>query len=146
VHRTPVVYDALTVVVNRTSFFGSTSEDILVFHDRGRETNLGFYGALSLNTHSRDWFLNVFLNLAVSRQRLTHYEPSSSTFQAPFFSSVTVTDVRTSSSTTLFSLTPGVYLTPGEGHRLLLGARWTKGIDTVTDGFVSPFVQYEILF
>ena len=145
-HWTPVAYDALTVVVTRTSLFGSTSEDVLVFHDIGTETNLGFYGALSLNTRRRDWPLNFFVNLAVSRQRLTHYEPHTSVFPYPFYYSVQVTDARTSSSATFVSLTPGLYLTVGEGHRLLLGARWNKGTDGVGEGFVSPFVQYEILF
>jgi hypothetical protein len=146
IHWTPTAYDALTVVVTNVSAFGNSSQDVAVFHDIGTDANMGFYGALTLNTRREDWPLNVFLNLAVSRQRLTHYEPHTSVFPAPFVYSFTIKDARTSSSATFVSLTPGVYLTMTGGHRVLLGARWNKGTDGVTEGFISPFVKYEILF
>lgn len=144
-HWTPVAYDALTVVVTRDTFLGGTSEDVQVFHDIGTETNLGFYGSLSLSTRRENWPVNLFINLGVSRQRLTNYYPHTSVFTWGTYSHTTI-DARISAWATFMSLTPGVYLTLAEGHRLLAGARWNKGTDGVTEGFVAPFVQYEVVF
>lgn len=145
VHWSPLAYDALTVVVTRISLFGSTTEDVAVFHDIGRETNLGFYGSLTLNTRRAEWPLNLFLNVALARQRVTNYEPHTSVFVAPFYTSVRITDVRASASATFLSVSPGVYLNFDLRQRLILGVRWTKGTDVVEGNFLSPFIQYEIV-
>lgn len=146
VHWTPISYDALTVVVTRTSVFGSSSEDVAVFHDRGQDTRFGFYSSVTANSRRPDWPLNFLLGFGFSSQRVTNYEPQTNIFEAPFFSSIRVTDARASVRATFLHAALGAYVSPLSGQRLLFGVRWIGSTDVVdaTNLFV-PFVRFEIL-
>jgi len=147
VHWTPISYDALTVVVTRTSVFGSSFEDVAVFHDRGQDTHLGFYSSVTANSRRPDWPLNFLVSFGVTSQRVTNYEPHTSIFEAPFFSSIRVTDTRASVRATFLHAAIAASLSPVPGQRLLFGVRWTTGTDVVSaTSLVSPFVRFEILF
>jgi hypothetical protein len=145
-HWTPTRYDGETVIVTRTTIFNTTTEDVYTYHDVGIETNMGFYGSFGLNTRRSEWFLNYFLQIGFARQRLTNYEPRTSTFETPFFFSSTVNDLRTSTYVTMLSLTPGIYLSVGDGERLLLGVRWNRGTTGVTQDHFAGVVKLDILF
>jgi hypothetical protein len=145
-HWTPTRYDGETVVVTRVTVFNSTTEDVYTYHDIGSETNVGLYGSLMINSRRSDWLLNVFLQFGFVRQRLTNYEPSTTTFPTPYFFSYTVNDLRNSSYVTMLSLTPGISVNLGDGQRVLIGARWNRGVVGADQGNISGVVKLDLLF
>lgn len=146
-HWSTLSYDALTVVVTRIGGVFGSSEDIAVFHDRSRQTRLGFYISSTMNTKFRDWPLNLFASIALSKQRLTDYEPRESALAYPFYTSVYVSDARANASITFLTVTPGVYFSAGESQRVLAGVRWTNGTNLENGTIMfAPFIQWEVVF
>jgi hypothetical protein len=147
VHWSSLSYDALTVVVTKVDGVFGSSENVAVFHDRSRQTHLGFYLSSTMNTRFRDWPVNLFASVSLSKQRLTDYEPRESALLYPFYTSMYVSDARANASITFLGVTPGVYFSVGQSQRVLAGVRWTTGTnfeDAPT--MFAPFIQWEVVF
>jgi hypothetical protein len=143
-------YDAYTKIVRTitpVSWWEPTTETYY-YHDIGTAVPLGFYGAVTVNTHNEKWPVNVFGQVAIVRQRLTSFTPHTEIYVAPGIVH-TVTDTRMSAYATLFECTPGVFVKLQPNLNLLAGVRLLTefALSNSTVGFVpSPMMQLDYRF
>lgn len=150
IHWQTVSYDASTVVVsNTTSIFGTSPSYVTFFHDREKETHINVHLAFTLNTTVKNWFVNPFVQLAISEQTLVDFEPSHLDggvygVLVPFIQ-YSVDDARTDQSTTFFIGSSGVYFDLNASNRVLVGVRFIEEIEAgmLPYTFVIPFLQFD---
>jgi hypothetical protein len=136
-------YDALTAIVS------SPDNEVGFFQDRGKGMQMDFYGAVTFNTTHADWFANIFLQVALSKQSLAKFKPSISApgYAYPFYSPVVIVhDQRAQFSSTFVIITPGVFFEIDPTMRLLGGVRFnmqTQIIESSPGSIVLPFLQVD---
>ncbi len=145
-HLQSMSYEATTLVKTTTTLFGSTSQEIGIFRDRDSETHLDFYGSLTINSKVEDWPADVFLSVAIARQKLTGFNPHTTVLEGPFVL-YSFSDARADASATVFSLSPGVSVNLGDSQRIQVGVRylsWTDIHNGSPSQFFSPFIQFDL--
>ena len=143
-----LMYEASTVVVRKEYGTGSTDQ-VGFFRDRGKSAPIDFYAAITFNTKHTDWLLNIFAQVALSKQSLAKFQPTvmEPLLYPPDFSpAVVVHDQRANFSSTVVFLTPGVYYDIDPTVRVLAGARiglQTEIEDSSPQTYVLPFLEFE---
>jgi hypothetical protein len=140
-------HDARTVVVTTSDFlFFGTSTNTMAYHDRGDDRALDFYAQMTLNTIIKRSPVNLFACTGIVRQTLFKYRPStvSETWLiVPVDVTESGTDVKC--RVVLFSLTPGLSLSPGRHYTVLAGWRmmWPLGGHLDPKPAAAPFLQLD---
>ena len=114
---------------------------------------MDFYGAFTFNTKHEDWFTNIFLQVALSKQSLAKFKP---TVVEPLFFPFplpvaptplsVVHDQRAEFSSTSLVITPGLYFDFDPTVRVLVGVRihhQTQIKEISPDTMVLPFLQLD---
>ena len=148
VHWQTLKYDAATVVERQvTSLFSSSSStDTFYFHDIGNSTLFDYYFSLTLNSKKHDWPLNFFAQIAISKQSLTNFQPSTQV-EYGLFETHIIVDTRAKSSATFLMITPGIYVNVGSSTRLLAGVRVAKETEIILgspDIILMPLLQFDL--
>jgi hypothetical protein len=146
--RSPSYVVQSAVVTRTTSVFGSTTESVGLYRDRGRTTFGDLYGGITVNTRNPEWPVHLFVNAALTRQHILSFSPSESTVEFPFRMAVEVRDAEAEYAVTLLCVTPGLAVPLGPRQQLLLGARYQLSFaDEETEESLltrwSPFVQVQ---
>ncbi|HUL42799.1 MAG TPA: hypothetical protein VLY03_00425 [Bacteroidota bacterium] len=141
-------YDASTVVVRETTswFTSETNTTTMFFHDNANGTVWDYYLSLMLNSKSNTSPVNVFIQLAFSREALTDFNPSREVVNGIFYEYIKV-DTRASSTASILMFTPGVYVNVGQSVRLLGGVRIAKELnlmDANSDPIFMPVFQLDL--
>lgn len=143
-----------TIVTERP--LSSSASTVYFYHDREKKADGSFYGALTLNSQRDDWSTNIFLQIGLTRQRISEYRPKALREEGwiipPFFPvpapTNIVSDVRGEFSATLVHVTPGVYFGLTETARVVCGVRFS--VETEIENrsrslIVSPVVQFDFV-
>ena len=144
-------YEASSIVVKRTSDVSTSNDEVGFFLDRGTSMPLDFYCAMTINTKHSDWFTNIFVQLALSKQSLAKFKPSivqpSAPYAFPLYSPVVIVhDQRAEFSSTFVVITPGVYFDVDPSVHILVGTRinlQTQIKDGSPSAIVLPFLQLD---
>jgi len=151
-HIQSIAYDAYTIAeIKETSFWGSTDEYVLFYHDIRESTHFDPFVNFTFNTAKKDWILNIFINGGYSVQSLLDFEPRSIDydwfFLPPFVFNTTYTyDYRGETTAGFVHLTPGIYFNFTEQSRLLIGARFyyeTQLNEATKNLFILPMMQVD---
>jgi len=148
-HIQTIAYDAYTIAeIKETSFWGSTDEYVLFYHDIRESTHFDPFVNFTFNTAKKDWVLNIFINGGYSVQSLLDFEPHSIDYDwfFPFFPANTTytTDFRGETTAGFVHFTPGIYFNFTEQSRLLIGARFyyeTQLEEASKNLFILPMMQ-----
>ena len=113
-HFQSIAYDAYTIAeIKETSFWGSTDEYVLFYHDIRESTHFDPFVNFTFNTAKKDWVLNIFINSGYSVQSLLDFEPRSIDYDWFFLfpaNTTYTTDFRGETTAGFVHFTPGVYL------------------------------------
>ncbi|MCU0333265.1 MAG: hypothetical protein MUE91_02920 [Ignavibacteriaceae bacterium] len=151
-HFQSIAYDAYTIAeIKETSFWGSTYEYVMFYHDIDETTYFDPFVNFTFNTAKKDWVLNIFINGGYSVQSLLDFEPRSIDydwfFLPPFVVNTTYTnDYRGETTAGFVHLTPGVYFNFAEQGRILIGARFyyeTQLEEVSQNLFILPMMQVD---
>ncbi len=151
-HFQSISYDAYTIAeIKETSFWGSTYEYVMFYHDIDETTYFDPFVNFTFNTAKRDWVLNIFINGGYSVQSLLDFEPRSIDydwfFLPPFVVNTTYTnDYRGETTAGFVHFTPGVYFNFAEQGRILIGARFyyeTQLEEVSQNLFILPMMQVD---
>lgn len=147
-----MAYDAFTIAeVKETSFWGSTEEYVLFYHDIDKSTHFDPFVNFTFNTAKRDWIINVFLNAGYSIQTLLDFEPSTYDYLwypfPPFIFGETISsDFRGETTAGYVHFTPGVYFNLTDQSRIVLGVRFfyeSQLEDATKNFFIMPMMQVD---
>jgi hypothetical protein len=146
--RTVDVVAQTAVVTNVNSIFGSSTGNVMLYKDQERQTNLGYYGALTWNTSGPDRAADLFLSIGLSRQTLMDVQPQTAFIPTPFFTTFEINDQRADVVSINLTFTPGIRVNLDDGQQLLFGARYIAswiGEDAEDSvGRWVPFLQFDI--
>lgn len=152
-HIQSIAYDAYTIAeVKETSFWGSTEEYVIFYHDIDESTYFDPFVNFTFNTAKRDWVLNIFLNAGYSVQTLLDFEPKTIDYDwfplfPPFvYNTTTTNDFRGETTAGFLHFTPGVYFNLSEQSRILIGARvfYETQLEEATKNlFILPMMQMD---
>jgi len=152
VHIQSIAYDAYTIAeVKETSFWGSTEEYVIFYHDIDNSTHFDPFVNFTFNTAKTDWVLNIFINGGYSVQSLLDFEPRTIDYEwfplLPFIYQTTTTiDFRGETTAGFLHFTPGVYFNLAEQGRILIGARFfyeTQLEEASKNLFILPMMQVD---
>ena len=139
---------ASILVRTTTSYGGSSSQDVVYFVDRGRESHFNLFTNLTVNSSNRNWLFNYFIQIGLSPQTLTSFTPTEAITTYPFGVTHIVSDQRAESSVTWLSVVPGFYFPIGESRRIVLGVRFQSDISNIPESteagiLLIPMVQFD---
>lgn len=145
-------YDARSVAITTTTtswIFGgsSTSVDTTFYHDATKESSIGYYGTITLNSAFASSPVNFFLQGSLVSQPILHYKPyTKTTLNWLMFLPLESTDSRGEVSTDalLLGITPGIYMEPSKSLIIVAGVRCLFDVSETFTGETSvimPFVQ-----
>lgn len=146
-----LAYEAYTAVVVKSArlFSSNTDESVGFFRDKGTSTPMDFYVSLIFNTKRKQWFANIFMQLAISKQSLAKFKPTVAE-GIPVFPlvvpEVVVHDARANFASTVFSITPGLYMDINSSARIVAGVHinmQTEIADSSPSTVISPLLQFE---
>jgi hypothetical protein len=143
-------YDAHSSVVETiTPIFGHSSTNTYYFHDIGDCTSSNFYITVTLNSISKDRFINYFVNLGYFGQTILDYNPGNFDegyyVLIPFPVSV-INNTNLSYTAQFFNIYPGLYFNLSNNARILAGSRIlleTEMHSKSNNVLFSPSIQFE---
>lgn len=147
-----ISYDAYTIAeIRETSFWGSSTEYVLFYHDIDKSTHFDPFANFTINTAKNDWIMNIFLNAGYSVQSLLSFEPRTLDVYwfpiPPFVFNETITnDYRGETTAGFIHFTPGFYFNLSGKSRIVIGARFfyeTQLNDASKHFFVLPMMQVD---
>jgi hypothetical protein len=143
----PIQYDSRLLVVTTTSGWGSTSVDSSFFHDKGESMALDFYLGLTVKSRFRDFPVNLFADLMLTRQSLISHGLSQPDELHPGI--VTAYTGTATYRTLVFAAAPGLAVRITEGAELV-GGVWLYFSGDIEGLFENskpaPFIQIQMHF
>jgi hypothetical protein len=131
---TPVMYRATSMVITTVN---EENPDTVMCFDKGEESYLNFYGALTMNTTRKSWPVNLFFNAFITKQRFIDYTPHSSLTLNEFGSE------QVTASHWIAGVTPGLFITMMDDVRLVVGERIIFPFDIVNQA-PNPLLQFHM--
>jgi hypothetical protein len=132
-----------------TPIFGSSSTNTYYFHDIGDCTSNNFYVTVTLNSISKDRFINYFVNLGYFGQTILDYNPGNFDegyyVLIPFPVSV-INNTNLSYTAQFFNIYPGLYFNLSDNARILAGSRILLETEMHSKSgsvLFSPSIQFE---
>jgi hypothetical protein len=147
-----ISHTTASVVLTTTelSFLGnviSKTADTTYYLDKQRETKLGYFLSLTLNSVKAEWPVNFFVQLAFNRQTLFDFEPRKVTtmhFPIPIVEHSSGGNASTAAS--FISVAPGLHVRIADGIRMVAGVRvmWDLS-ETLAEpsNITVPFVRFD---
>jgi hypothetical protein len=132
---TPFMYSTIARVIQT---YDNRNADTTLSFDDGEESNVSFYGALTVNTTRKTWPVNIFLNTYITKQRFVDYAPYSTSLLI-----ASGNDTRISASYWIIGLTPGIFVSLMDDVRLVIGERIIFPLDIVNQT-PYPLLQFHM--
>jgi hypothetical protein len=145
-------YDVHSSVEETTNYFFGSSTKIYYFHDIGDCTSNNLYISVTLNSISKDRFINYFLNFGYFGQTIMDYNPGN--FDEGYYvliplPIVVINKTNLSYTAKFFNIYPGLYFNLSDNARILAGSRLlleTEMHSKSSNVFFSPSIQIEYSF
>ncbi len=143
-------YNAITIVQTKTTTSGKTTEDLIMFHDRGNTTNVNPFISFTLNSVNEGTPLNYFISLNYFTQKLLNFEPRDSYIDYSVFNTkVYTTDLRSETTCGFIGIGPGFTYEFSDKLRFVGTIRILKEVLSLkqfNDWIIIPSAQIDIQF